>query len=514
MPIVIIVVTLKAGKIKHLTQSNFKSFLPVLTCLFFTGLYLLFPNENPGIDAWGYASEIKYSIKHTYIHHLLFIPFIASLRGLLFNSIETIWLTSAINSLGGGICLYLFYRLLKALGHDFNTSLAGILLAGFSFGFWRYCIEGETYILPLLFAIPALHIALKHQEKILFVSTLCALAALFHQLYLVWWVCIGLWLILKSNGNVVKKAVLFFVPLLGYCFIYWLFYLKSESNTGFLLFLTGEYATGGATASLNSTSFLLAFINLFRTFIQINGNIPNIFRNDFVLGIMGIIGLCFLIYGIVLGRKLLKKKNIAGIIYILFIAQFLFALISNGNAEFMTMLVFLTVIILVSVVQAKPLLIAATGLCLWNLASGVLPLYMNHGEPEKSVCTFIQNHSTDLFISENQVLYENILTYRTGKSTGNLRKGPYTLLDKGINPKSLLITLDSAFEAGVRVYTDHNPEAEFTNRATLLRNSRTDFWDNYVLIPVYSGKTRDKTILISQVTWKSNPPDSIPQVDH
>jgi hypothetical protein len=139
---------------------------------------------------------------------------------------------------------------------------------------------------------------------------------------------------------------------------------------------------------------------------------------------------------------------------------------------------------------------------------------MNHGEPEKSVSTFIQNHSTDLFVSENQVLYENILTYRTGKSTGNLRKGPYTLLDKGINPKSLLITLDSAFEAGVRVYTDHNPEAEFTNRATLLRNSRTDFWDNYVLIPVYSGKTRDKTITISQITLKSNHQDSIPQADH
>ena len=496
-----------------MTQSNFKSFLPVLTCLLFTGLYLLFPNENPGIDAWGYASEIRYTIKHTYIHHLLFIPFITSI-GHLFSSIETIWLTSAINSLCGGICLYLFYKLLKGLGHDFNTCLAGILLAGFSFGFWRYCIEGETYILPLLFAIPALHLALKHQEKILFVSTLCAMAALFHQLYLVWWVFIGLWLILKSNGKIVKKAVLFFIPLLGYCLIYWLFYLKSESNIGFLLFLTGEYATGSATASLNSTSFLLALINLFRTFIQINGNIPNIFQNDFVLGIMGIIGLGFLIYGIVLGRKLLKKKNIAGIIYILFITQFLFALISNGNAEFMTMLVFLTVIILVSITEAKPLLIAATGVCFWNLASGVLPLYMNHGEPEKSICTFIQNHSTDLFVSENQVLYENILTYRTGKSTGNLRKGPYTLLDKGINPKSLLITLDSAFEAGVRVYTDHNPEAEFTNRATLLRNSRTDFWDNYVLIPVYSGKTRDKTITISQITLKSNHQDSIPQDDH
>jgi len=504
---------LKAGKIKHLTQSNFKSFLPVLTCLLFTGLYLLFPNENPGIDAWGYASEIRYTIKHTYIHHLLFIPFITSI-GHLFSSIETIWLTSAINSLCGGICLYLFYKLLKGLGHDFNTCLAGILLAGFSFGFWRYCIEGETYILPLLFAIPALHLALKHQEKILFVSTLCAMAALFHQLYLVWWVFIGLWLILKSNGKIVKKAVLFFIPLLGYCLIYWLFYLKSESNIGFLLFLTGEYATGSATASLNSTSFLLALINLFRTFIQINGNIPNIFQNDFVLGIMGIIGLGFLIYGIVLGRKLLKKKNIAGIIYILFITQFLFALISNGNAEFMTMLVFLTVIILVSITEAKPLLIAATGVCFWNLASGVLPLYMNHGEPEKSICTFIQNHSTDLFVSENQVLYENILTYRTGKSTGNLRKGPYTLLDKGINPKRLQTTIDSAFKAGNRVYTDHSPEAEFTNRAILMRNSKTDFWENYVLNSVYSGKTRDKTITISQSTLKSNHQDSIPQDDH
>lgn len=497
-----------------MTQSNFKSFLPVLTCLIFTGIYLLFPNENPGIDAWGYASEIKYSMKHTYIHHLLFIPFIASLRGLLFSGIEAIWLTTAINSLCGGICLILFYKLLKALGHDFNICLAGILIAGFSFGFWRYCIEGETYILPLLFAIPALHFALKHPEKIVFVSILCAMAALFHQLYLVWWVLIGLWLILKSDVNVVKKAVLFFIPFLGYCFIYWLFYLKSESNTGFLLFLIGEYATGNATASLNLTSFLLAFINLFRTFIQINGNIPNIFRNDFVLGTMGIIGLGFLIYAIILGIKSIKNPKVSSIIYLLFICQFLFALISNGNAEFMTMLVFLTVIILVSVVDAKPLLIAATGVCLWNLASGVLPLYMNHGEPEKSVCSFIQNHSTDLFVSENQVLYENILTYQTGNSTRNLRKGPYTLLDKGNNPKSLHLTLDSAFNAGVRVFSDYSPEAEFTNRGTLMRNSKTDFWENYVLKPVYSGKTRDKTITISQITLKSNRQDSIPQADH
>lgn len=383
-------------------------------------LYLLFPNQNPGSDAWGYAAiETKWTqpeTQHFYPHHLLYHWFGHNTYALLpFRVMDFMSWMQCLNAISGGLSLFFFYRICKLIFEQ-NTALLVAFLAGSTFGFLRFLNENETYIIPLALGLCGSFMLMKREQGLKFIYSgffMLALAALFHQIHIWWW--LAAIITVGFNKKAYPAAILSLLFIIGSYVIaanmeekYWLSFPFSDAMQGTVQLLP----------DLNNFKFTA--VNLLRTFVQIHGNILFFIKCNVFLAVMAAMGLLMIGFGIFQKPKnepgkILEQTNkesmhffrLAGML------QLLWAFYSVGNAEFMVMLPFLGILSFPNLIHRNhsKLLGLGVGILLWNLSVYCIPHYMYHlSVPDKMLETarnLSQYNKPVYYISREKVLLEN-----------------------------------------------------------------------------------------------------------
>jgi hypothetical protein len=99
---------------------------------------------------------------------------------------------------------------------------------------------------------------------------------------------------------------------------------------------------------------------------------------------------------------------------IIFGLQFLFAFLSEGNAEFMVMLPFELVLFAFVRYRMQPFPIAlfAASLFIWNVSLGILPLHVVEISPHPAIVRYVEQRPDEVYYVRDRQLLANELKYR------------------------------------------------------------------------------------------------------
>jgi hypothetical protein len=484
--------------------------LGVVTPFAFLLLYLVFPSGLSTTDGWNYAAEIKYSGEFFHPYHLLY-----NTLGYLFCYLpvkagaDTLGCLKVMNSLFATALLYVVRLILYRLNRKDLLVVLICCLSGSSFAIMRFATENETYIIPLFLALLASYFFLRFLQQgylkdVFFTGIFLSLAVMFHITYIVWWLCILVSIIRKSNRRPLFLYLLtsLSIPATYLVILLYLYgNLTIESVTGFIFndFISNSHF------ELTGKSIFFSFANLIRSFIQVHGYLLHIIKQNFLFIIPGIIlMLSFIVALFRLPSKDTEYKD-AGFSRILIMVvslQFLLAAFSSGNAEFMVMIPVLTFILL-SVRFAetgKFLFPVLTGILIWNLSYGIIPLHFISKEPEQFLCDLaLREESSKIIASDDQIL-KSIIYYEKGiKNVENIYKSPAVLQEKGMAIGDLRSLIDTAVEKGEDVYTDClNPQ--IMSRASILEGDLNRiFFSKYITIEIRTWNTITGTKSVEKI---------------
>ena len=421
-------------------------------------IYMLFQTQNAMVDSWYYSACVKFKNELLNSHHLLYNYFgyyWFSLLKAMDANIEAIYALNIMNAFASVTCLYLVYHCLIKLNVNTTAATWLSLFCGVSFGVMRYATDAETYILPIVFSLGSTLLFINHSKPshLFFAGVLAAIAILFHQVQLWWSLAISVSFFIGKTKNY-KGLFIFASPLLLVPLVYWIAFNNANYHLSFLQFVAGEFGKGNAGIDLSVKALLLTLINLFRTFLQVHGNILVLFK--FYPLIASISFILFLIAAF-LALKNLNFKTIKPLqlrpykpVFLLAIfLQILFALISSGNAEFMVMLPFLLVLYFASAYQFQGFVFIrylALSLLIWNLAFAIIPNAKLTISRVDTQVAFSEKYSMAYGLWKNKPLVENQLSYFNGFNKFN---------DQLLNPKNVTISLvDSLLKKGNTIYTD------------------------------------------------------------
>lgn len=445
-------------------------------CFLILGLvYLLFPTQNANIDSWYYAACVKHNHELINSHHLLYNLIGRGWYNFLsffLNDIEAINALNRMNAIAATLILFVFYHILLLLSKETKQALWLSLFCGVSFGFMRYATDAETYILPLLFSLVSTYFFMRENMKyhLLWSALFSVIAILIHQLHLWWALAMAASLLLRkpfSLKSFLRFSLLFLlVPL-----VYYVAYLGSGSGFSFWGFIIGEYGKGNAGLDISLKSLGLTFINLIRSFIQVHGQIFDIFRsNPYIYSIIATFLLGLKIYFLKTGKlrarisRLPTKSLFSGLFLLSFVFHLLFAFVSSGNAEFMVMLPFLLVLYLASKYSFSnsSVITLAILIFVWNMATAIIPTRISDLNRVDRQVEFTLQHPDDYFVWKHKPLVENIITYKNG--FGN----QFAFIP--LTEESLSV-IDLVVSNKANVYTDYcNPVTAFSRESFLTEN--------------------------------------------
>lgn len=461
---------------------NFKN-SSYLFFLFLTFLYVFLGTENANIDSWYYASCVKYKKELYNSHHLFYNVFgyyFFSAIKIFDSNIEALKALQIMNSLAAGISLFFTNAILIRLNTNIKTALLLTLFCGVTFGFFRYSTDAETYILPIVFSLGSIYFICGKLSNInLFCAGLLAgISVLFHQLHI--WLVIGVGISILINSSLTfKNKLIFIAPLTLIPIVYistWYIHFKEIS---FLNFLTGEYSKGNAGLDFSLKSILLSFISAIRTYVQIHGNILFIWKNHTIACLTSsiAIGICILLWFKSKNQKTIVNKqvvkgNISTGLLLAIILQFIFAMLSSGNAEFMVILPFIVILYFASRYSIDLPLKSAYCiiiLAIWNITYGLLPskyLSLNKVNAQIAIC---EKNPDAVFIWKDRVLCDNILTFRYGfNHIYKLKKADILQSESDI-----LALLKNS-----KVFTDFGNSSTKYSRQALLENNSNEMESN------------------------------------
>jgi hypothetical protein len=448
-------------------------------------LYLLLPTINPSLDAWGYAADIRWNGELWSAHHLLYNAW-GRLWTLRYGTEDVMGMMQADNALFAAGTLWLLRGLLLRIQPAFTT--AGILMAGAAFGFMRFAVENETYILPLFLGVLALSLDKQrkwHTELALVLAL--ALAMLFHQSYIFWYLAFILY---RLRITAWRSAIFPALALPLVAGVYWVVaYSKGLSLPAFVLH---DVYDGGVATSLSWKNFLLTPVSFLRSFVQVHGYIAWSWQHDGMA-----LRLLYVAFGIGLlwsGLRWLQSfsKPIKALHPLGFFAltaallHLLFAFYSEGNAEFMVMLPLLGVLCLAVwnlVSPARTVVLSVFLLC-WNLLTGIGPAHFRDFYGHNVLLSRLVNHPNTRLVSEEPVLLRNMLQYQLGvawRSEQLVLESPTWAVGKGKSADSAVWAIRMAVRASRQVwYCDYSRylfnRAKVTASSVTLSNDLEDFF--------------------------------------
>ena len=304
-------------------------------------------------DGWGYACEI---LKHNFLsgHHLLYnITGFIWLQLFAWLPASPIKLLSWMNVVFSSGILFVTYMIIKRITKSDTLILSILLFLASCFGFYRYSLENETYILPLFFGIISIYYLYDLKRSNL--SWIAAsIACLYHQIYIFWLIPILVINIQKTRTfrSFWYSTALVLTPYFIASYIF---------NLNIYNIVFQDVNNGLVNNHFNIKNFLIGCINLVRSIIEIHGRIGILtlkIPEYTILGIILLPGLILVLFKLTKNTFLNIKNNFNSItklpeFYIL-ISTILFSFYSNGNAEFMVAIPFLIVFIAIKLFKKQP----------------------------------------------------------------------------------------------------------------------------------------------------------------
>ncbi len=454
-----------------------------------TLVYILFSSENCSADALCYAADARYGNNLFQPHHLLYTAF----NHVIYRAVNTVitvdvlHLMAFVNALFAGGCLCVLYKIL-GLRQQGLSPLLGMLFLGCSFGFMRFSVEAETYIIPLFFSLLATYCYCRHLTtgsifSLVGVSAAAAVSVLFHQIHLFWAVALFFGLFVYNKRSALLYAFLALVVPATYMAVIVLHEGLSCSLNSLWRYLASYYYSGEGHMSVSAVNLLLTPVSLFRTFVQVHGNLmyfTGVVLSIVLLGVVSIIlAVCafrsWRFFKPSFKRELLFEWTMVAA----FALQLFFAFLSDGNAEFMAMLPALFVLALpVFATERSPLCRAVfVGCCfVWNMAVAIVPQHILNYYNTQAVVKFVNEKGNCKFLPVDYYTIVNRNYYETGVD-----------LDPRFVRMEKWVISESIANSKVPVYTDRNAYPVFYSRATLVEDEGSDVAARFAYFkPVFS----------------------------
>lgn len=338
-----------------------------------------------------------------------------------------------------------------------------MLIASFSFVFLRFSNENETYLLPLFFSMLATYLVFSQNLRLVFWGILFSVVAvLFHQIHIFWHISLMLYVVrvYKVKG-VVLGILSVFIIFITYFIVAQSLHLKlwnfvlSDAKSGLVQLLP----------DFNNVKFF--GVNFIRSFYQIHGEVFMLIMKYKMVLVCAISAAVLLVLSIIylIKKGVFQKSNHAFkkerlTLILVFVMQAGFAFYSVGNAEFMTMLPLLLVIILgmnFTIKANKALLFLGVSMMVWNMSMYVIPHHALDFKNLSNQTEFVRrlNNSETVFVSKNAIELENYFCYTKIKfDKVTLLKIPAEMGEELFSQKMKL-----AFKEHKKVITDclHNP---------------------------------------------------------
>lgn len=494
--------------------------LPVILVLLFVGgIYLLFPTRNSTTDAIGYAADIKFGVPGMFTpHHLLYSKFFEWLClpfRKAFPNADVLSLTKTFNSLFALGSLVLLARILKNAYHYPPAKIGALLLpAAFCFGFWRFSIDNESYIVAIFFSLSGTYAFLKLQlsEKsrglmAVMAGFWAALACLFHQIHFFWW--LALLISIFSHRKTRKYTLFYAFPAIIVPVIYGLVlvfnYHEKLTVSHFIHFVFYSYFSGSAPIAIGLKNIFFTAVALIRTFIQIYPTQLTLLKS----GIGYYLPLCaglLMLYYIVRNRRNVflrtalrdrdkKLKPFVNGLIIVILLQFLFAAFSMGNAKFMIMLPLLMVLILpyFGTFDKGFSRLIIVFLFLWNFCYGAWPDYHYNYYNSQYPTAFLRQNPGAALITRNYGISDRY-RYATGIEQNT------NIIDVSAQPLNIEL-VDSLLHSNKPVYTDLIDYPTVYNRDYFTDNVSTDtFWKPFNHTKTDSFRNFYGKVYISRIT--------------
>jgi hypothetical protein len=450
-----------------------KKYSPYIALALLIVVYFSFPNNNLTIDSWYYAACVKFNFDiYSNSHHLLHNYFgLKTFQFLsLFTNSSALQSLQLMNASAAALCLIVFVQIIKLAGYSTRNAVLITSFCGATFGFLRFATDAETYILPVLWTLCSAYFYLK-SENIVYTalaSLFAVVAVCTHQLQIWWALALFIHLWFYSSRTLISKFV-FSTLLLLIPFIYFQCYVMDRfCNVSFLGFLLGQYGTGGASLDLSLNALLLTFVNFFRTFLQVHGQISFWIAKYPYLSLLTIVALIKILMFIWLRRhdiihfQKTKTNNTITIVFLLTgVFNLLFAFLSSGNAEFMVMLPFMLTAYMsfkYSLFIRTRFLLVAAFMSIWNIYFGLLPNCIDNLTKTDRQTQWYINYPEAYFVFENKPQVENQVCYQTNFDTEN----------RFITIEDISKHLDS----GRAIYTDVGLKTTRLSRASLLKKEQ------------------------------------------
>ncbi|MEZ4685653.1 MAG: hypothetical protein R3B47_06185 [Bacteroidia bacterium] len=395
---------------------------PPYVAIIISLIFLLLPTANSTVDALGYAGDIKWGTNLFSPHHLLYNAFGWLLHMLL--PVDVLSMMKALNAVLAGLSVWVLGRILKERKLPQSQIIGWMLLAGGSFGVMRFASDNETYLIPLLLSLMASWAFLKNsnqQRWLLLTGTFAALAVLFHQLHVWWW--LGL-LVGVMRMKSLKVRLYYCLPALMIPLVYlWVLWGKIGEIPGvgeMLAFALHDFAREEVSVGLGLKSLVLTPVNLFRTFFQVHGSIFLFLKN------MSWLWFFVTVSVFALGKGLFRKWPIrfykktadpfAQTHLLILILHLLFAMLSHGNAEFMVIIPFL--LPLASGVffsfHEKTVVWIAIACWTWNLSLAIVPGHFFSLYDDQTVAEKLDEFPEAHFLLADKHQVANRYFYSTG----------------------------------------------------------------------------------------------------
>lgn len=415
----------------------FRKYWFAFSILVVGSIYICFPNHNPMFDSLAYGGNVKYGNDLFSAHHLLYEYFnylIFKTVCVIFPATDALHLMQFVNAMFALLCLQLVYKIIKQQTSDNEKSKFWTFFIATTFGFMRFSVEAEVYIIPIFFSLFSSLYFLKYLKtskasNVFIAGFFASVACLFHQIHLFWG--IGLFIGLLCTSKV--KPLFYYListPIVLFSYIMVLVYYNDIEFTvsNLYQFMAQYYYTEGAEVGIGLSNLLITSITFFRTFFQVHGIVMDLLKmNSYLYALIPLV-LCLLIYSIVLFVKSVRvlKRNFHNANFekthlIIFMLQFGFAFFSNGNSEFMVMLPIVMALFIPYFIDfnLRSLLGFSISMLIWNFSFCIYPNNQFNFMNNKMLSTVIHENPTKIFVLKEGDFVCNQYYYIYGYSPKN-----------------------------------------------------------------------------------------------
>lgn len=449
--------------------------ISVLACILMGLIYIFLPSSNNTLDSLGFAADVRDGENLFRNHHLLYNP-LGYVLFKAFNLSNSLALLCMMNALFAFGCLMLLRSMLLRFA-DKQTTAVLVIFTGICFGFVRFATDAEAYIIPLFFALWGSHTML-FRRNIFVTSLLVAIACLFHQMYFFWWV--GLYVLVFSYfiRDRVKDFFLYVSAALIVPAVYLIVFYTTDNNCSNIIeFIFHDYfKKEDVVISFKPSTLILTPISLIRTFIQVHGYFLPLIKKYFWLCIPIVLSMILFIKGCSYLKGSIGKKQISAFDnsfatshLVIFVLQFLFAVFSDGNAEFMYMLPFAGVLYLFIKYRVKilPVFYFTLALFIWNFFLAVWPYHSIQLSSDKDMVKYMSENEKEVYYLRNSAFIRTITDYYYPSQTFQIFSA-----EKNVD-------LDSLVTANEYVVTNIIGNKNAVSRATFVFEKKEELENKY-----------------------------------